>query len=415
MPGCPDERDRDVADISARWAASGAAGLSGRPDGPALDVPCGVIEVVEAAATTVRDLTERAGRCVALDGLALLGERAALSGLVRQGAVSCGGATRLLHAADGWLALSLARSDDIDSLPAWLDGAPPLPDVADAELLWAVLATAVRSRPVGELIERATLLGMPVGGFGEVAEGPTTAVDVVPLDGQVPPKPIDELVVVDLSALWAGPLCADLLARAGARLIKVESADRPDGARLGTPLFFDLLHAGHDSVCIDFRSEAGRRDLRRLIRRADVVIEASRPRALRQLGVDANAIDGPRVWLSITAHGATGLAAPRIGFGDDAAIAGGLATRDELGPCFCADAIADPLTGIVAASAVLEALDRGGRWRIEASLSRTARLAAAGPMTHIAGLQLAAPRAREPLGTAAPMGLHTDAVLAALG
>ncbi|MCU1368244.1 MAG: hypothetical protein JWN39_3883, partial [Ilumatobacteraceae bacterium] len=345
MSGRPDDRDHDVGAVSARWAASGAAGLSGRPDGPALDVPCAVIELAEAAAATIRDVTERNGRLVALDGLALLGERAALAGLSRQGAASCGGATRLLQGVDGWLALSLARDSDVDSLPAWLDGVP-LPEPTDVESLWSALETVVRGRRIGELVERAALLGMPVGGLGEVADRPTSAVDVVPLDGVAPLRSIDELLVVDLSALWAGPLCADVLARAGARVVKVESAHRPDGARFGTPTFFDLIHAGHESVCVDFRTDAGRHDLRRLIQHADVVIEASRPRALRQLGVDATALDGPRIWLSITAHGSIGMAAERIGFGDDAAIAGGLATHDELGPCFCADAIADPLTGL---------------------------------------------------------------------
>ena len=44
---------------------------------------------------------------------------------------------------------------------------------------------------------------------------------------EIDPHPL----VVDLSALWAGPLCAHLLGLAGARVVKVESLGRPDGAR----------------------------------------------------------------------------------------------------------------------------------------------------------------------------------------
>ena len=57
--------------------------------------------------------------------------------------------------------------------------------------------------------------------------------------------------MVDLSALWAGPLAASLLLEAGARVVKVEARDRPDGARSGPRPFFDLLNAGKESVAID--------------------------------------------------------------------------------------------------------------------------------------------------------------------
>ena len=42
--------------------------------------------------------------------------------------------------------------------------------------------------------------------------------------------------IVDLSALWAGPLCAHLLQLAGASVVKLESTRRPDGARFGAPI-----------------------------------------------------------------------------------------------------------------------------------------------------------------------------------
>ena len=56
-----------------------------------------------------------------LDALALLGERAALMGLWRRGAVSCGGSCRLLPSADGFMAVSLPRAEDMESVPAWLE------------------------------------------------------------------------------------------------------------------------------------------------------------------------------------------------------------------------------------------------------------------------------------------------------
>ena len=389
-------------DWSAIWAESGAAALSGRADGPPLDVPQALVRLAVAAAARIAGVTSRLGRAVDLDGPALLGERAALMGLSRHGDVSCGGATRLLRAEDGWVAVSLARGSDIASIPAWIE-------VSDPDDL--VRGVAVRT--MVDLTERGALLGMPVAGLGErragvLAEGVRQGVG--------PPVPsLEGLVVVDLSAMWAGPLCANVLGLAGARVIKVESSRRPDGARLGSKDFFDLLHGGHESVSLDFADGSDIEVLRTLVGRADIVIESSRPRALRQLGITADRCEGPRVWLSITGHGREDANGIRVGFGDDAAVAGGLVTMDAQGPCFCADAVADPLSGMVAAAAVLSALERGDRWLIDVALARTAAGAVRGALTDIGAMTLAAPRARAATSVAARLGEHTNAVVAELG
>ena len=65
-------------------------------------------------------------------------------------------------------------------------------------------------------------------------------------------------------------------------------------------------------------------------------------------------------------------------FGDDAAVAGGLVAYDaSREPCFFADAVADPLTGLVAARAVLDRLRDGGRWLLDISLAGVASSVAA--------------------------------------
>jgi crotonobetainyl-CoA:carnitine CoA-transferase CaiB-like acyl-CoA transferase len=223
---------------------------------------------------------------------------------------------------------------------------------------------------------------------------------------------------VDLSSLWAGPLCGQLLAAAGADVIKVESTTRPDGARHGPAPFFDLLNGAKRSVALDLTTPAGRRDLERLISAADVVIESARPRALAQLGIYLDDVlsqpGGPRVWASITSHGRRPAQAQRVGFGDVAAAAGGLIAHDDDGPCFLADAVADPLAGLVAAAAVLEALGVGGRWLIDAAMAPMAA-SVAGPLIDVRGLQAQPPRAREDSRPAPRAGADTDAVLGQLG
>ncbi len=103
-----------------------------------------------------------------------------------------------------------------------------------------------------------------------------------------------------------------------------------------------------------------------------------------------------------------------MGFGDVAAAAGGLVADDAEGLCFLADAVADPLTGLVTAAAVLEALRVGGRWLIDAAMAPMAA-AVAGPLIDVTGLAAAPPRARESGRPAPALGADTAAVLAQLG
>jgi crotonobetainyl-CoA:carnitine CoA-transferase CaiB-like acyl-CoA transferase len=151
--------------------------------------------------------------------------------------------------------------------------------------------------------------------------------------------------------------------------VKVESTTRPDGARRGSPAFYRWLHDGHESLVLDFASGAPAE----VVAEADVVIEASRPRALRRLGIHAEeflAARPGRVWLSITGYGRD---EDRIAFGDDAAVAGGLTGLDRAGdPVFLGDALADPVTGVFAAHAVARSLADGGGELLSLSLAACA-------------------------------------------
>ncbi len=241
-------------------------------------------------------------------------------------------------------------------------------------------------------------------------------------------------LVLDLSSVWAGPLCGHLLLLAGARVVKVESTRRPDGARSGPAAFFDLLNAGKQSVALDFGTAEGRASLARLVQRADIVIEASRPRALAQLGIDAEALVAARpgvVWLSLTGHGRREPEADWVAFGDDAAVAAGLsvATGSCDAPVFCGDAIADPVTGVYAARAAFEAWQLGGGVLLDVSLREVVAHVLGLPMPSDRGrvcrsasgwtvalgdakTPVAPPRARRPAGSARRLGADTAAVLA---
>jgi crotonobetainyl-CoA:carnitine CoA-transferase CaiB-like acyl-CoA transferase len=325
------------------------------------------------------------------------------------------------------MALSLAREEDLELVPALVED----DGVTDP---WA----AVAARAGEALVERAVLLGLPVawlpadgpmdrpaavtrelpsgaprGGAADLAVAPPAGVARQRLPVSGPPRGAAGVRVVELSSLWAGPLCGSLLLAHGAEVIKVESSRRVDGARLGPPAFFDLLNGGKASVALDLTSDAGRRDLFRLLRSADVVIEGSRPRAIEQLGIDRRTVGAP-VWLSLTGHGREGGARSRVAFGDDAAVAGGLVVWDDAGPCFCADAVADPLSGMVAAAAVLDALASGGRWLLDVAMAGVAAVHAGPTLPVPPGVDAAPPRARRAAAPARPLGADTAAVLATL-
>jgi crotonobetainyl-CoA:carnitine CoA-transferase CaiB-like acyl-CoA transferase len=156
----------------------------------------------------------------------------------------------------------------------------------------------------------------------------------------------------------------------------VETHARPDGTRAGNAGFFDWTNSGKLCYSIDFDSE----DLTRLLRAADVVIEGSRPAALarRGRGAEQLAARAGRVWVRISGYGC---AHPdRVAFGDDAAVAGGLVMP---GPVFCGDAIADPLTALAAADAVLNAVTAGGGVIIDVPMAGIAAEYAALPVGQV--------------------------------
>ncbi|HEX5494130.1 MAG TPA: CoA transferase [Mycobacteriales bacterium] len=402
---------------AADWALSGAMALTGRRTGPPLLPPGQAASAVRGALLATELVADAVGR---LPGVQVLGERAAAAGLLRDAPRSAAGAFQLARAADGWLGVNLARPSDVELIPAWLGGGNGEPDSA-----WQAV---VARRSAGELAARARLLGLPA---AAVPDGPDEQLVARGQAGQVRPLVVSGLprpgggrpagaLVVDLSSLWAGPLCGHLLTLLGARVVKVESTHRPDGGRLGPRAFYDLLHAGQESVTVDFTTPTGRRELAGLVAAADVVIEASRPRALRQVGVDADEVldrAEHKVWVSITAYGRTGPWSNAVGFGDDAAVAAGLLATDPVTgtPAPCGDAIADPVTGVNAALAAVACLTAGGTWLVDLAM----REQVAATLVDTSGPadvpDVADPVMRRPAGVAPASGADTARVLAELG
>ncbi|MCY4273769.1 MAG: CoA transferase, partial [bacterium] len=111
-----------------------------------------------------------------------------------------------------------------------------------------------------------------------------------------PSRPLAGLRVCDLATFWAGPVASCLLAALGADVIKVESIQRPDGMRFASGLARDDLwewspvthgaNTGKRSVTLDLSSDEGLGLVKRLVEMSDIVIENYSPRVVENFGLD---------------------------------------------------------------------------------------------------------------------------------
>ena len=186
------------------------------------------------------------------------------------------------------------------------------------------------------------------------------------------------------------------------------------------------MNGGKESVALDFRNQEDLNTLRKLIAKADIIIEAARPRALDHLGIVAAELLAQRpgmVWLSITGYGRQSPMGDWIAYGDDAGVAAGLSWLmggEQRDPVFCGDAIADPLTGLHAALLALASWQRGGGELLDVSLHKVAGYCAtfASELGEVnvsaTELDIALPWARPVAVCAAELGADTEKVLSEL-
>lgn len=102
--------------------------------------------------------------------------------------------------------------------------------------------------------------------------------------------PLDDLLVVDLTRVLAGPYATMVLADLGARVVKVETPDGGDDARHfgpfinGKSAYFMSLNRGKESIALDLKQPSDRALLEALVATADVLVENYRPGTMEKLG-----------------------------------------------------------------------------------------------------------------------------------
>jgi crotonobetainyl-CoA:carnitine CoA-transferase CaiB-like acyl-CoA transferase len=197
------------------------------------------------------------------------------------------------------------------------------------------------------------------------------------------PGPAAGLRVLELARILAGPWAGQILADLGADVVKVERKATGDDTRGWGPPFVEAADGGHldaayfhstnrgkRSIELDFESEEGRRLVRKLAARSDVLIENFKVGGLAKFGLDYASLskENPRlVYCSITGFGQTGPYAVRAGYDLMAQGMGGimdLTGTPDGEPQRAGVPVADIFTGVYSVIGILAALrerDRTGR------------------------------------------------------
>jgi formyl-CoA transferase len=186
--------------------------------------------------------------------------------------------------------------------------------------------------------------------------------------------PLDDVRVVEMGQLLAGPFCGQLLADFGAEVIKLEDPAKGDPMRQwgrekphGLSLWWPVIARNKKSVTLNLRHPEGQALARRLLEEADVLVENFRPGTLERwgLGYDALAERNPGlVLVRVTGFGQDGPYAPRAGYGSIGEAMGGLryVTGDpSTPPSRSGISIGDSLAGTFAALGTMLALHARGR------------------------------------------------------
>jgi formyl-CoA transferase len=177
---------------------------------------------------------------------------------------------------------------------------------------------------------------------------------------------LSHLTVIDLTRVRAGPTAVRQLADWGARVIKVEMpAAMDEGEGIGGPREdsdFQNVHRNKRGITLNLKSPEGVAILKKLVERADVLVENYRPDVKDKLGIgyETMAAINPRlIYASISGYGEDGPYRLRPGFDQIAQGMGGLMSitgAPGQGPMRVGIPIADLCAGIFAAQGILVAL-----------------------------------------------------------
>lgn len=146
--------------------------------------------------------------------------------------------------------------------------------------------------------------------------------------------PLSDLRVIEMGVLLAGPFCGQLLGDYGAEVIKIEQPGKGDPMREwgqekahGMSLWWPVIARNKKSITLDARQPEGQEIIRKLVEKADILIENFRPGTMERWGLgyeDLSRINPRLIMVRVTGFGQTGPYAPQAGYGSIGEAMGGL-------------------------------------------------------------------------------------------
>jgi alpha-methylacyl-CoA racemase len=161
-----------------------------------------------------------------------------------------------------------------------------------------------------------------------------------------PTQWLKDVTILDLSSLLPSPFAAHMLAKFGARVIKIESPNRPDPARNfgfvpsneDSSSAYREINSNKELLWLDLKTDEGRKKLYELVRQADAAIEGYRPEVRKRLGIEYETlakINPALVYVSVSGYAGDGKFRDRAGHDLNFVARSGILdqTRDSQGHC----------------------------------------------------------------------------------
>nr|AAG39452.1 hypothetical protein [Pseudomonas alcaligenes] len=147
-------------------------------------------------------------------------------------------------------------------------------------------------------------------------------------------QPLDNIKVLELGQLIAGPYCGQILADFGADVVKVEQPEAGDPMRQwgqtdseGNTLWWPLIARNKKSITVNLRETEGQARLKQLVAEADILIENFRPGTMERWGLgweDLAKVNPGLIMVRVTGFGQTGPYSSRAGYASVCEAVGGL-------------------------------------------------------------------------------------------
>jgi len=185
------------------------------------------------------------------------------------------------------------------------------------------------------------------------------------------PGPLAGIRILEVGVMLAGPYATMLLADLGAEVIKIE----PPGGEISRQVsdsYFASLNRNKQSVCLDLRSEAGRKQLGQLVANSHALLVNMKPSAIRRLGLTYESLrryNEKIVCVALTGFGMDGGDDPAFDYVIQAGTGVAAMTGDPDGPpTLPGYSAADNSTGLTAALGLLAQVVSGRGGQVEVSL-----------------------------------------------